>query len=138
MNAMLNAAPNSNVGQLNTLREEMIETEAAYDAWSDAYQDYVTLRDSYDGRTSEEIEGEIGALDTSSATYDDDLAALEAELNAALAHEAELGDLASTSNEFAAEYEAAQAEEEEALLTVTRGRELSDEALEELRNRLTN
>jgi hypothetical protein len=116
----------------------MIETEAAYDAWTDAYQDYVTLRDTYDGQTSEEIQDQIDALDTSSATYDDDLAALEAELAAALAHEAELGELASISNEFAEEYEAAQAEEQAALLTVTRGRELSDEALEELRNRLTN
>ncbi|MCU4654991.1 hypothetical protein N8I71_19295 [Roseibacterium sp. SDUM158016] len=138
INAMLNAAPDSNVGQLNTLRERMSETAEAYEAWQDAYRDYVEFRDAFDGRTAGEIEAEIAELDEEPETYEADLERLEGELAALAGYEEELGRLAGLSNDAAGIYEEAEGLEGDALAVVTRGRDLSDEALAELRRRLVN
>ncbi|MGP1357387.1 hypothetical protein [Roseicyclus sp.] len=137
INAMLNAAPDSNVGRLNTLREAIGESEEAYTEWQAAYSDYIAFRDSYDGRTAAEIEEEIAGLDDTSATYEEELARLTAELEAAEGYDAELDRLAGLSNDAAEAYEEVQGLEEDALLAVTGGRELSDAAMAELRRRLT-
>lgn len=131
--AFENASPNSQVGRMAELRDAMEEAQDEYDAWRDAYRDYVEHRGGYDGRDTEAIQREIDALDPDSDTFADDLDRLEQELRVAQEHEDELDRLMRESNDAMEAYED---EIEPAVLTATNGRELSPEALAELRRRL--
>lgn len=135
--AFLNAAANSQIGRLGELRDAMAQTSDSYAEWQSTYSDYVNFRDSYDGRDVATIESDIEGLDPASLTYAEDLAALEEERAIAANYDAELARLASVSNDAAATYESAAASEEQAVLTATNGRVLSDAAMEELRAMLT-
>lgn len=154
------AAANSQVGRIVTYQKEAIETNEAYDAWIIAFNTYQEFVDAYEGRTSGEVQADltaaqnfnqgiqdqIDALDLDSETYDADKMALEEqlldttlleeELAAALAFEKEANDLAIVSNELNGIYLDELEEEEAALLAASGGRELSDEALAALREKL--
>lgn len=162
--ALMHADPQANsesqVGRVATYRQEAIEAQEAYDAWQIAYNEYLAFEGSYTGPSSSElqtqiddaksfnsgIDDQIAALDTASATYADDVSALEAQkidvgaLEAqklvAVAYEIELDRLATESDRLAGEYETAADEEEDALMAASGGRTLSDAALEELRSLL--
>ncbi len=101
--AFLNAAPNSAVGMLATMREAVESaTEGAADAYAaagvnpeDPLRDPALIQGDIDaisgtGGSIEAVESDIAALDPASATYEADLAALAEELAALEADAAQL------------------------------------------------
>ncbi|WP_146636136.1 hypothetical protein [Nioella nitratireducens] len=136
--AFAHAAAESTVGQLAPYREAVGAVDDAYLDWQVAYAAYIAEQNGYSGRGSGEIQADIDALDQTSDTYDDDLAALNAELDAAVNHENDLVALATTSNEAAAVYQDAQATAQEDLSRLADAGDLSDETLAELRALLSH
>ncbi|MDP2062264.1 MAG: hypothetical protein Q8Q63_10345 [Phaeovulum sp.] len=162
--AAANAAPNSQVGRIETYRTSAgavlasAETAATATAAADAAAEALALLEAelaalnagYSGRTSDEIDADIAALDPASPTYAADLAALSGELAEAatqeatvaalaaevLAAEAEAIALAEAAAAAAAAKAAAEAAEAEALIAAANGRTLSPEALAFLRAQL--
>ncbi|MBW6505343.1 MAG: hypothetical protein K0B00_01185 [Rhodobacteraceae bacterium] len=162
--AFANAAPNSQVGRIESYRVAVGEAQAIAALASNAAADAAdadaalllllaerqALLDGYSGRTPEEIEAAIGELVAGSPTYDVDLAALNAELLEATGHEDALTGLADqilaaeaaalaaadAAAQAAAAQAAAEAAEAEALLAAAKGRTLSPEALAFLRAQL--
>lgn len=135
--AFLNAAANSRVGELVPLREAYGEAQSAYSEWQEAYADYIAERDGWTGRTTDEIQGDIDNLDVSAETHDEDLEALEAEFEAADAHETRLDEFAGISDSAAAEYQEAEEAADEELQLIAADRDLSDAAVAHLRELLT-
>jgi hypothetical protein len=134
--ALLNADPDSNVGQIEIYRQEATESIAAAQALEAAEADYLAELQGYDGRSSIEIEQEIFALDPEAPGYEDTLAGLQRELDAALDHEDRLRGLEA---DVAAARDAvndAGEEESAALLQLTGGDVLSAVAVAELRSLL--
>ena len=155
------AAANSQVGRIVTYQKEAIETNEAYDAWIVAYENYMEFIESYDGPTSEEAQMALDAAVKTNADIDkaiedlgenpdpeavatleegrvseEDIAKLEQALADAKAFEADAEELAKISNDLNEIYEDELEEEEAALLAASGGRELSDEALAALREKL--
>ena len=157
----LNAAnPNSQVGKIAAYQEAAFETKDAYSEWQDAYADYLTHKDSYSGPSSEDIQDQLDAANATNADLDEqisdldpadpdyegkksaledqkvDTAGLESDLATATEYEAKLDELTEASNAAGAAYEEAQEAEADALDTAAGGRDLSDAAVEELRDTL--
>jgi uncharacterized membrane protein len=157
----LNAAnPNSQVGKIAAYQEAAFETKDAYSEWQDAYADYLAHKDSYSGPSSEDIQDQLDAANATNADLDDqisdldpadpdyegkksaledqkvDTAGLESDLATATEYETKLDELTEASNAAGAAYEEAQGAEAEALDTAAGGRDLSDAAVEELRDTL--
>lgn len=167
--AAAHAAPNSQVGRIETYRTsagaalEAANTAAsaaaaalaATEAQAMLTAELAALNDGYSGRSSDEINAALAALDPASPTYAADVAALEAELAAAATQEAaaaaldaeiltaeaeaaaaEAAAAAAAAALAAAEAAEAEAAEAEALLAAANGRTLSPEALAFLRAQL--
>ncbi|MDP4032958.1 MAG: hypothetical protein Q8P60_08940 [Pseudorhodobacter sp.] len=162
--AAANAAPNSQVGRIETYRvsagaalvaAETAATAAAAAAAAGEAQalletELAALNAGYAGRSSDQITAALAALDPASPTYAADVFALEAELAAAATQEAAIAALeaeiltaqaeaaASLAAEAAAAAALAAAQEAEAaaLLAAANGRTLSPEALAFLRAQL--
>ncbi len=135
-NALEHAAPNSRVGKSATYRDAAAATaelEASQSEAQKALDDYV---EGGGQLASTDIQNAIDALDPESDSYADDLAALEAELTKAVTYEEGVAMHQDELDQIAADIEAAKAEEHDALLALTDGRELSDAALAELRDNL--
>lgn len=135
-NAASSAAPNSQVGRIAAYVNASSETQAAYQEWTRAYNEYLAFRDSYDGLSRNEIEAQIAALDTEAETYDAELASLREQLAALDAHEDETSNLAQISNTFAETYERLGQAEDDALEAAAGGRALSAEEEQQLRDLL--
>jgi uncharacterized membrane protein len=159
-NALKNANPNSQVGKIAAYQEAAFETKDAYSEWQDAYADYLAHKDSYSGPSSEDIQDQLDAANATNADLDEqisdldpadpdyegkksaledqkvDTAGLESDLATATEYETKLDELTEASNAAGAAYEEAQGAEAEALDTAAGGRDLSDAAVEELRDTL--
>ncbi|WP_347311749.1 hypothetical protein [Defluviimonas sp. SAOS-178_SWC] len=162
--AFANASPNSQVGRIATYRDAALETYEAADALEEANgtlteatealsakeAELQALDDAYTGRTTAEIDEEIAGLDPTAAdyqnqvdalneerlgaeTYETDRAALETEITDAsdAVTEAETG---VTDAETA--LTEAETVEEEALMSASNGRVLSEPAFDYLRGEL--
>ncbi|MFN0115442.1 MAG: hypothetical protein ACKVPY_12270 [Paracoccaceae bacterium] len=162
--AFANASPNSQVGRIAAYREAAVATQEAQAAADEAQSALDTANGAltdlnsqlsdlvagYTGRTSAEVQGDIGALDPAAPDYADQLAALTAEQDAATSFEAaktgletQIADAAADAagaqaayDTAAAEAEAAAQVEDAALTTASNGRTISDEALAYLREQL--
>ncbi|OYX44647.1 MAG: hypothetical protein B7Z02_04910 [Rhodobacterales bacterium 32-67-9] len=162
--AFANANPESQVGRIATYRDAALgtivaadELEAASGALTDATDalaakeaELQALEDGYAGRTTAEIDAEIAGLDSAAPDYQDQVNALNDERVAAETFETERATLESevtdatdavTDAESAltdAETALADAEtlEEDALLSASNGRVLSEPALDYLRSEL--
>ncbi len=135
-NALEHAAPNSRVGKSAAYRDAAATTaelEASQSEAQKALDDYVQGGGQL---SSTDIKNAIDALDPESDSYTDDLAALQAELTKAVSYEEGLATHQDELDQIAADIEAAKAEEHDALLALTDGRELSDAALADLRDNL--
>lgn len=134
--ALLNADPDSNVGQIELYRQEAADSIVAAEALEAAEAAYLAELRGYDGRSSIETEQAIFALDPQDAEYEADLAALQGELDAALAHEEALRGLEDAVGDARDALDDAGAEETQALLQLTGGETLSADAMMELRSLL--
>ncbi len=134
--AFANASPNSNVGKIAAYQDA---AETYYDLRGELSKQGKEIREfteSYDGRSSLEVEQDISALDPADPDYDAHLAELAQELDAALAYEGErehmIGDLKAAREE--AELAAKQAED--AFYDASMGAVLTRETLAELHGKL--
>lgn len=162
--ALANAAPNSQVGRIAAYRDAALATIAAGTAVADAQAaldaaladqaqaqaDLDALNGSYTGRTSDEINTDIAALDPAAPDYQEKLDGLNAELTAAqdygsqkAALEAAVADATTAVTgaetvmaEAQAALDSAQATEDGALSTAANGRTLSPEAVAYVREQL--
>lgn len=135
-NAASNANPNSQVGRIAAYVEASAETGSAYEAWKQAYNEYLTFKNSYEGPSLSELEVLIESLDTESETYKADLTALQAQVSALEAYEVQTATLAQVSNSFAGAYDEAKQAQDEALQTAAGDRALSAEEEQLLRDAL--
>ncbi len=134
--ARLNASPDSNVGRIAVYEQAARTTLALRDMVTEKEQDYVALRDSYDGPSSEELIAARDALDPLSPTYQADYDTLSTQIGQVEVHEAALAELGRQVLDLRDQRDAAETAEGETLLTLTGGRELSDAALAEFRRQL--
>lgn len=162
--ALENASPNSQVGRIATYRDAALETISAADALDAASEtlgaatdtlaakeaELQALDEAYAGRTAAEIDAEIAALDPSAADYQQQVDALTEERLGAESYEteraaleAEVADASDAVTEAEtgltdAETALTEAEtlEEEALMSASNGRVLSEPALDYLRGEL--
>jgi hypothetical protein len=148
--AFQNAAPNSQVGRIAAYREAALQTRtadedltAAEESLGLAQADLQALDESYDGRPAADIDADIAGLDPAAADYQSQYDALNAERAAAAEYEAARAELAAAAADAElgvvdAETTAAgaAATEEEALASAAKGRTLSPEALDYLRDQL--
>jgi hypothetical protein len=148
--AMENAAPTSRVGQLAAYKDAALASQeaagnvaAATEALAAAEAALADASAAYAGRTSHEISDEIAGLDPAAPDYVDQLNALSEELAEAEDHEAAIAGLEAdvvAAEAALAEVESAAASAEEteaaALLEAANGRDLTPEAIEELRELL--
>ena len=124
--AYKNADPNSQVGRIAAYATALLEGEQAE---ANLVEKANLLEELGVGRTPEEIQAEIDAIDPDDETLADTLAALETELNAA---EKVAEEIETLKEEIAALEEEIETQADvtgDALLAATGGRELSDEAL---------
>ena len=144
-NALEHANPNSQVGRIALYRDAALATAEVAGALADAE----AVRDALPvpARTVAAIDADIvaidaaiGLLDTASPTYDADLAALQAdrvlivdELDLTVAQNLAIADAQVLVDAAAANLDAAQGVEDDALLTASNGRTLSDEAIAYIR-----
>ena len=144
-NALEHANPNSQVGRIAAYRDAALATAEVAGALADAE----AVRDALPvpARTVAAIDADIvaidaaiGLLDTASPTYDADLAALQAdrvlivdELDLTVAQNLAIADAQLLVDAAAANLDAAQGLEDDALLTASNGRTLSDEAIAYIR-----
>ena len=144
-NALEHANPNSQVGRIAAYRDAALATAEVAGALADAE----AVRDALPvpARTVAAIDADIvaidaaiGLLDTASPTYDADLAALQAdrvlivdELDLTVAQNLAIADAQVLVDAAAANLDAAQGLEDDALLTASNGRTLSDEAIAYIR-----
>ncbi len=148
----LNASADSNVGQIATFQTAALETLDAEAASSDAADALTAFIAGDPGYTADDINTQIGALDSASDTYADDLTALEGQLAEAQDYEDVMAQLQAAQDDGTVldasdpvealtyledgaadtllDYEAAQETEDAALEVVTGGREISDEAMD--------
>ncbi len=131
-----NASVNSQVGRIATYVTLSENSVVAYDEWKRAYNEYINFRDSYEGLTRDEIEEQLAALDAETETYEESVAALEAQLALLDAHDAETANLLQISNNFGEVYQGASEAEDDALIAAAGGRTLSAEEEQQLRELL--
>jgi uncharacterized protein YukE len=127
--ALAHAAANSQVGRIATYQEAALFTLEAEQDLADAEKALQDELDSYTGRTSEEIQSDIGELDPEAEGYEDALSALEDELAAAEAHESRVVELEDAVEAAEDALEGAEDAEAEAFLAASGGRTLSPEAM---------
>lgn len=132
-NAFANADPDSQVGRIGAYAEAARSTQQAETLVTEAQARLNQTADSYDGRTSADVEADIAALDPASADYATQLAGLEAERTDAVRQEADLAELEAGLVALEAQRAIAEQVEADKLLTASDGRVLSVEALAELR-----
>lgn len=149
-NAFANASPNSQVGRIAAYQTAALATieagtavQTATDVLADAQGALGAQIDAYEGRTSGDIQADIDLLDPAAVDYQDRLASLNGELDAALTQEAIISGLIDdvVSAELALEdaklvADAAQATEDEAFLVASDGATLSDAAMAYFRDLL--
>ncbi|MDG1407645.1 MAG: hypothetical protein P8Q50_07415 [Octadecabacter sp.] len=135
-NAASSAGPNSQVGRIAAYVSSSENTNATYDEWTRAYNEYLAFKGSYDGPLRDEIQDQLDNLQDESDTYDVDLITLEEQQSAFEAHEAETARLMQISNDFGNTYESAGQVENDALETAAGGRTLSAEEEQQFRELL--
>lgn len=163
-NAFANASPNSQVGRIATYRDAALDTISATDALDAATEaigeetenlaareaELQSLDDAYTGRTTAEIDADIAALDPSATDYQEQVDALAEERIGAETYETERAALETEiadATDAVTEAEAgltdaemalteAETLEQEALMSASNGRVLSEPALDYLRSEL--
>ncbi|MEJ1991684.1 MAG: hypothetical protein P8X50_08215 [Maritimibacter sp.] len=134
--ALEHASANSRVGMAATYRDAAQVTIEAEAAATDAQAALDAYEQAHAGLTPEELQAGIDALDPESETYDEDLAALQEALEAASQPDEELIALQDAADQATEELQAAVDAEGDALLNLTDGREISEDAVAELRSNL--
>ena len=134
--AFANASPNSNVGRIASYQQAAEDYYELRDDLADARRDLRDFEDSYDGRSSEEIQADIDDLDPGDEGYEDAKMVLEEELMEAEEFEEARDDLQDGVRDLRTETLIASKEAEEAFNLASKGEILTTEALAELHNNL--
>jgi len=162
--ALTKASDNSKIGKISIYKNAALETIAAKERlgsasinleksttiWTQAKEKLDAFFKSYDGRSSEDIQADLNALDISSDSYFDDKANLEKEKSAFNAFVMSYNNLVGVVNDAVSnfdsskellknaqdEYQKVLAEEQNILADELDSPDLSEEALEQLRSLL--
>ncbi|MBI1172418.1 hypothetical protein GC209_13550 [bacterium] len=126
-NALQNAAPNSQVGRIATYRNAALATISASDRLAAAQATLAALEPP--SRSVTAIDADIAALDPTSATYQQDLANLQAERANAVAY----ADAVAAVTTAQTDLTQANRKEHRALLAASDGRKLSPAAIDYVR-----
>lgn len=134
--ALLRASPNSRVGRIATYKAAAETTIAAKGELAEAEAALADLIASRTARPVADVLADIDALDPTAADYLDSLAALEAELEAAMLEDEAIVGAEEAVALAEATVEEAVVAEDAAFSTASDGRELSAEAMEYFRSLL--
>ena len=134
--AFANASPNSNVGKIATYQEAAADYYGLREDLIDGRRDLRALDDSYDGRSSEEIQADIDDLDESADDYEKQLEELEAELEDAETYETARDELVDDLKDLKTDTYDALETAEAAFYEASKGWLLTKDALAELHSNL--
>ncbi|MGO4916232.1 hypothetical protein [Pseudogemmobacter sp. W21_MBD1_M6] len=130
--ARANAAPNSQVGRIETYRALLDQATLSQDELIAAEDALLALQSGYDGRTTAEINDDIAKLDPLAIENEDALLALNDELALAETFEMDSKMLEGQIETLKDAETTAETDQADALLAASNGRALSPEALAEL------